>query len=105
MKIEHITFPGRDLYRITDARGHVVELDPQDALLALEFLYSSRDELFHLVNEDQAKEPLLQECTYCGGHHESALIEQCPLKPHHLDYWNPFGESGPQHYNPDIPEP
>lgn len=79
MKIEHITTGGgRDLYRITDSTGATVTMTPEDALIVLQFLYENVDDIMRLVSTPD-REPFLQECPYCGGHHESALIERCPL--------------------------
>lgn len=80
LKIEHITNSHGDTFQITDSDGATVRLSPDEAVLILQFLYERADELTRLVNGLEVREPLLQECKYCGQYHESHLIEQCPMK-------------------------
>lgn len=50
LKIEHITSGSRDTFEITDTSGNHVTMDPQEALMVLQFLYSRAGELAALVN-------------------------------------------------------
>lgn len=86
MKISHITNAHGDTFEIT-GEDQSISLSPAEAVLVLQFLYERVDELTRLVNGLEAsepiepvREPLLQECPYCGAYHIVGTIEQCPMK-------------------------